>query len=266
LIERGELTFTQKVTNAVAAGAAGVIIYNNVDGPFAATSDDLDIPAVAISREDGLTLVAQLDTVATATIDVPPPARAAFNVIARPSGTTQCRTVSGGHYDSVPAVEGADDNASGTAAVIELARVTAANHLAGANCFVLFGAEEFGLFGSLAYVDSLSDTEINNLRAMLNLDVVGTGAAMTLIGSDDMVELARIEAGEANVEASPGDVPSGSASDHASFESAGVPVVFFYRHDPLIHTEQDAIDRILPASLEGTIRVAYGVLEALNTG
>jgi Zn-dependent M28 family amino/carboxypeptidase len=61
-------------------------------------------------------------------------------------------------------------------------------------------------------------------------------------------------------------VPSGSGSDHFSFERAGVPVVFFYRHDPLIHTERDAINRILPESLEDTIRVAYGVLEALNAG
>ncbi|HEY7498137.1 MAG TPA: M28 family peptidase [Vicinamibacterales bacterium] len=264
LIERGELTFTQKAQNAQDAGAGGVIIYNNQDGPLIAPSDALDIPAAGITRADGMALIGRAGT--TAAVDVPPPADQAFNVIARPAGVTTCSTVTGGHYDSVPAVQAADDNASGTSGVIELARVAAANGLPGANCFVLFGAEEFGLFGSLAFVESMSDAELNGLRAMLNLDVIGTDVEMTLIGSDDMVELARIEAQEAGVEATRGNVPSGSGSDHFSFERAGVPVVFFYRHDPLIHTERDAINRILPESLEDTIRVAYGVLEALNAG
>jgi Zn-dependent M28 family amino/carboxypeptidase len=266
LIERGELTFTQKVTNAVDAGASGVIIYNNEDGPFTAASDPLGVPAVSIARADGVRLRDQVEAGVTATIDVPPAASAAFNVIARPPGTTECRTVSGGHYDSVPAFEAADDNASGTAGVIELARLAAANRLPGANCFVLFGAEEFGLFGSMAYVEEMSDAEINGLRAMLNLDVIGTEVELGLIGSDDMVELARVEAQEAGIEATRSQVPAGSGSDHFSFESAGVPVVFFYRHDPLIHTQADAIGRILPESLEDTVRVAYGVLEALNSG
>lgn len=266
LIERGELTFTQKVENAVAAGASGVIIFNNEEGPFTAASEPADIPAVSVSQEDGLRLREVALAGSSATIDVPPAASAAFNVIARPQGETTCRTVTGGHYDSVPAIEAADDNASGTAGVLEMARVAAARDLAGANCFVLFGAEEFGLFGSLAFVEGLSDAEVNGLRAMINLDVIGTEAELTLIGSPDMVELARVEADEAGVEATRGDVPSGSGSDHFSFESAGVPVVFFYRHDPLIHTESDAIGRIRADSIEDTVTVAYGVLEALNAG
>jgi aminopeptidase YwaD len=265
LIERGDLTFIKKAENAAEAGAAAVIIYNNEDGPFAGDAVGATLPIVSITREDGEALVAQLAASATeASIEIAAPASQAFNVIARPTGETSCTTVSGGHYDSVPAVQGADDNASGTGAVLELARVAAANRLPGANCFVLFGAEEFGLFGSQAYVESLGDAEVNGLRAMLNLDVVGTDAEMTLIGSDDLVELARVEAQEVGVEARAGSVPSGSGSDHFSFEQAGVPVVFFYRHDPLIHTEQDAIGRILPESLEETIRVAFGVLEALS--
>ncbi len=267
LIERGDLTFVKKAENAAAAGAGAVIVYNNESGPFAGDAEGTTLPIVAITRADGEAIKKMIASGgARASISISPPAREAFNVIARPKGVTACETVSGGHFDSVPGVEGADDNASGTAAVLELARVAAASRLGGDNCFVLFGAEEFGLFGSGAFVESMTDAEINGLRAMLNLDVVGTDARMSLIGSEDMVELARIEAQEAGVEATPGEVPSGSGSDHFNFEQAGVPVVFFYRHDPLIHTERDAIDRILPASLEETIRVAYGVLQALNTG
>lgn len=267
LIERGDLTFVRKAENAAAAGAGGVIIYNNEDGPLVANADGVTVPLVGISRGDGETAKRQLAPGGVqGSIEIAEPRGTAYNVVAKPTGVTSCRTVSGGHFDSVPVTTGADDNASGTAAVIELARVAAANKLPGANCFVLFGAEEFGLFGSAAFVEGLADSEVNGMRAMLNLDVVGTEAGLTLIGDDDMIELARVEAQEAGIEATAGEVPAGSGSDHFSFEQAGIPVVFFYRDDPLIHTQQDAIDRILAESLEETIRVAYGVLQALNKG
>jgi aminopeptidase YwaD len=265
LIERGTLTFADKATNAINAGAGAIIVYNNEEGPFFGDATDIGVPMIAITRDDGERIIQRLaagELQATVTVDAP--ASRAFNVIASPRGVTACETVTGGHYDSVPAVEGADDNASGTAGVIELARVVAARRLPGAHCFALFSAEEFGLYGSQSYVDALSDTELNGLRAMLNLDVIGTGADLTLIGSDDMIEVGRIEAGEVGVGASRGSVPIGAGSDHASFEQVGVPVLFFYRHDDLIHTEQDALGRIVPQSLEETVTIAFGVLEALN--
>jgi len=55
LIERGEITFAEKVATAYAAGAVGAIIYNNEPGNFYGTLDSPgDIPAVSISQEDGL--------------------------------------------------------------------------------------------------------------------------------------------------------------------------------------------------------------------
>ena len=84
-----------------------------------------------------------------------PPKGTAYNVIAKPKGAASCDTVSGGHYDSVPVTGGADDNAAGTASVLELARVVAAMKLTARHCFALFSAEEFGLFGSKAYVEQL---------------------------------------------------------------------------------------------------------------
>jgi aminopeptidase YwaD len=222
---------------------------------------------VSISREAGLAVKGKLAAgPLQASVSVLAPTGTSYNVVAKPRGVASCGTVSGGHFDSVPVTSGADDNASGAAAVIELARVAAANNLPGANCFALFGAEEFGLHGSAAFVGRLSDAEVNGMRAMLNIDVVGTTAGMTLIGDDDMVELARVEAQKAGIETTRSEVPDGAGSDHLSFQEAGIPVVFFYRPDPLIHTQQDAIGRIEPASLEETIRIAFGVLQALSKG
>jgi subtilisin family serine protease len=67
LIARGTLFFSEKVTNAIAAGARAAIIYNNEAGNFQGTLDSLGnwIPAVSISQADGLALLAALPTVAT---------------------------------------------------------------------------------------------------------------------------------------------------------------------------------------------------------
>ncbi|QGQ48341.1 S8 family serine peptidase [Metabacillus sediminilitoris] len=62
LMERGEITFTEKVLHAQQHGAKAVIIYNNVKGNFAGSLQiPIDIPAVSISKKDGLALIKQLE-------------------------------------------------------------------------------------------------------------------------------------------------------------------------------------------------------------
>ncbi|MCA1032107.1 S8 family serine peptidase [Bacillus timonensis] len=61
LIERGEITFTQKAMNARNAGAIGVIIFNNEQGNFEGSLEvELDIPVVSISKEDGTWLLQKI--------------------------------------------------------------------------------------------------------------------------------------------------------------------------------------------------------------
>lgn len=64
LIQRGTLTFAEKVTNAMNAGAVAVVIYNNVAGAFSGTLGETGswIPAVSVSDTDGATLLGQLGT------------------------------------------------------------------------------------------------------------------------------------------------------------------------------------------------------------
>ena len=54
--------------------------------------------------------------------------------------------------------------------------------------FVLFGAEELGLYGSRYYVENLSEAERHAIVAMINLDMVGVGQAWRFGGSDDLVQ------------------------------------------------------------------------------
>ena len=266
LIERGELSFGEKARNAVAAGAAGVIVYNNEVGSIVGNlGDRVGIPVAGIRRADGEALAARAAAgPVEATIVINNPQTTAYNVVAKPRGVPTCTTVTGGHYDSVPTTGAADDNASGTAAVLETARVAVARKLPGANCFVLFGAEEFGLYGSRDFVSDLTDEDLNALRAMINLDVVGLPKDLELIGSEDMVRQAGIVADSLGLASRQSFVPSGAGSDHLSFQDAGVPAVFLYRDDPLIHTPEDAFDRISPDSLAQTVEVAAGLLVELG--
>ena len=232
LIERGDNTFSEKAANATAAGAAGVIIYNNDSGSFnGQLSGDSRIPAAAVSREDGQALLDLVDAGATTvrlTVDTRTETRDSHNVVAKPPGK-QCRLVVGGHYDSVPAGPGANDNASGTATAIEMARAMAADGTLDPVCFVLFGSEELGLLGSDAYVRSLSPDEKAALKAMLNFDMLAVGDAWPLAGSQSVVSIAAQEADRLSIPHSADQLLGGrsGASDHASFINNGIPAMLF---------------------------------------
>ncbi len=266
LIKRGDLTFNEKVRSAVAAGAVGVIIYNNEAGRLFGEIDAVAIPVVAITQDAGEQLAQELAAGPLAVqMSVSSPRGTAYNIIARPRGVTTCTTVTGAHYDSVAVTGGADDNASGAATVLEVARVAAARKLPGANCFVLFSAEEFGLFGSRTYVERLAPDEVKSLRAMINLDVVGVSADLELVGDADVVDVARLQGQKVGVKAEPGALPRGAGSDHLSFREAHVPVVMLTRPDGLIHTPQDTTDRVKVSALADTVKITFATLAALNS-
>jgi Zn-dependent M28 family amino/carboxypeptidase len=106
--------------------------------------------------------------------------RSTVNVVATKRGTTRPDeiVVVGGHYDSVPGSPGANDNASGTATTLEAARVLAGIPTARTVQFVLFAAEELGLFGSAAFAAERRQGVV----AMINLDMVGWGERL-MVGS-----------------------------------------------------------------------------------
>ena len=86
-----------------------------------------------------------------------------------------------GHYDSIPSpfrdaeidAPGADDNASGTAVVLELARALAGEELDASVVFLATSSEEQGLYGAASFVDELVASGKLDVRAALNNDIVG---------------------------------------------------------------------------------------------
>jgi aminopeptidase YwaD len=273
LIKRGTLRFAEKVANAASAGAAGVIVYNEaadrVRGSLARPSD---VPAVTVSGDDGqrlLELLAAGPVVVRLAVDALTAERPSTNVVADLPGTqAEAGTVVfGGHLDSVPGSPGANDNASGSAVVLELARTLAQrdpSQRPQTLRFVLFGAEELGLFGSRYYVDSLPEVDRRAIVAMINLDMVGVGDAWRFGGSDDLVQRALGATTDLGERALPLRGPLSSASDHASFIDRGVPALFIHRvDDPNYHTGGDRPGLIDPKALGSAGTIALSVYDSL---
>ena len=111
LVERGLIRFSEKVRRLTEAGAVGAVIYNNSRGSFQGflSVGGGEIPAVAISREDGerlRELIATDEVQATVTVTVD--SRPSQNVLAEKAGSGQGVVVLGAHYDTVPGVQGAN--------------------------------------------------------------------------------------------------------------------------------------------------------------
>lgn len=267
LIERGDIPFADKVANAAADGAVAAIVYNHEPGGFAGSLRRRSpIPVVALDREQGLRLRERLAvgplTVEVA-VDASVVARESRNVVATRAGTQPCAIVVGGHYDSVPAGPGANDNASGTATVIELARVMATRPHPCTLHFIAFGAEEIGLRGSQQFVQALPETDRRAMRAMLNLDMVGVGTEWHIAGDDALVAHARAVAEALGVEARFASA-AGASSDHESFARADIPVLFVHRTpDPNYHSPRDLAEYVEPAALGVAGQLTLGVLERL---
>ena len=241
--DRGTLNFSEKYQNAKDAGAIGLIVVNNRPGPFSGNLTTLaEFPVVGVSQEDGAAVLEAAKAGGrTIAIDAPPTVgnTKALNVIAKPTPESTCQVVVGGHFDSVPGAPGANDNASGTANVIELARATAADGLDEGLCFAAFGAEESGLYGSEALIARFEEDGILP-RFMLNLDVTGIGNGVEVIGSSQAAKDALRIAKAAGIPAVPSSLPANSGSDHESFANAGVEVVFLTSGDfGTIHSPQD---------------------------
>tara|TARA_R110002073_G_scaffold30305_1_gene94697 strand:- start:298 stop:2160 length:1863 start_codon:yes stop_codon:yes gene_type:complete len=154
---------------------------------------------------------------------------------------------------------GADDNASGVAVLIELARLAAKKwQPARSIIFVAFTGEEASLLGSKHYINAAKAYPVDNITAVLNLDTVGRLGEnpVTVFGTGSARELKHILRGASFVAGIPVNaVPNDfGSSDQAAFIQAGVPAVQFFAsaHEDY-HSPGDVIDKI---DSNGLIKVA----------
>ncbi|HEX2180537.1 MAG TPA: M28 family metallopeptidase [Actinomycetota bacterium] len=186
LLQRGTCNFSVKADNAAAAGASGVIIFNEgnpgrtgvIDGTLSPPLRSLPVVGTTFAVGDNLRNGVQNGPTgvdARLRVDSVAETRTTVNVIAEtPEGAADNVVVVGAHLDSVSRGPGINDNGSGSATILEIAEEMSKVKPRNQVRFIWFGAEELGLIGSTFYVNSLSPAERGNIALMLNFDMVGS--------------------------------------------------------------------------------------------
>lgn len=183
---------------------------------------------------------------------VPVAAGRSANVVATPPAfdPTGPYAIVGAHLDTVAVAPGAEDNASGVAVVMELARMLPRDGLP--VVLVLFGGEEprgpgdLHHFGSKHYVAQMTGPERQNLVAMVSLDRVGVGRAVPVSAFDGTPTRVRDDlAAAARRLGIPTDVGFNTTSDHESFAVEGLPAARIGSVDYAEYHSADDLPRVV---------------------
>jgi Zn-dependent M28 family amino/carboxypeptidase len=185
LLQRGACTFELKAENAAAAGAVGIVIFNQGN---TADADRNGIPAVTLTANNtsgipmlgttyalGVTLAGTVGLEMRVFANTLRETKTTANVLAELPGKHPENVVMvGAHLDSVAEGPGINDNGSGSAAILEVAEQMTKVKPWNTVRFAWWTAEESGLVGSTFYVDSLSAAELDRIALYLNFDMVGS--------------------------------------------------------------------------------------------
>lgn len=189
------------------------------------------------------------------------------NIIATRIGTTLPDefVVVGGHYDSISPTPttlapGAEDNGSGTAAVMEIARISAGRNFERSVQFVLFDAEEQGLYGSAHFVDDAT-TSGRDIIAAITMDMVAfyqSRYSVRIEGQTPWEWLMTVMASQvsAHTQISYQKDYFSWGSDHVPFQQAGIPaflaIDYDYAEYSAYHQANDNWSQIVASAAIGT--------------
>lgn len=278
-LQPGEVAFTglgtcflwRKTVNARRAGASALVAQTSSSKRGVASATlavpRLGLPVVLMSRDvparDGDQV--QLD------VNAQTRRASTQNVIAEIGPGNGPVVMAGAHLDSVPNGPGIDDNGSGVATLLEVAR-TFGPRPPGRVRLAFWGAEEEGLIGSRRYVRELSQQERREIAAYLNLDMVGSPNAVPAVYSDGDPGLGRLLR-----RLHPGrerGVLVGNRSDSSAFEGQDIPINGIYTgaeepgpggkpRDPCYHLPCDTLANVNRAVLLEMARTASRALAEL---
>jgi len=283
----------EKYGRAVAGGAAGFLFVNHLPGMLAPTGslragELAQIPAVGLSHEDGFVVRRALRDGEAVELEMrltnrTEPATFSHVIGEVPGGRGDGHgddhvVVVGAHYDGHDISQGAVDDASGTALVMELARVFAplGEQLRSLGSrtlrFEAYAAEELGVLGSTRYVNSMSDADIAAVDFMLNLDgaALGSERGLALQGLKELTPLFASFSREMGYPLRLSNSVN-TASDHFPYVMRGVPTAFMgARRPPGVgrgfgHTKADTLDKVDEVELRESAMVAARLLLRLAT-
>jgi hypothetical protein len=284
-----------KVTDLQNKGATAVFVYNTsdvVDGLAFSGKEavvTLTIPVVYIKKEaaqkylsdESASLDIKLKT------DIGPKTRKGKNVVAYIENGAATTVVIGAHFDHLGMGEdgnsmartgeklvhnGADDNASGTAAVIELGRLLKASKKEQNNYLLIaFSGEELGLYGSKYFVEHPT-VELNKVAYMINMDMIGrlndSSHTVTVGGYGTSPYWGEAFAAKGKNSLYSGNLrfrydSSGTGpSDHTSFYRKDIPVLFYFTglHSDY-HKPTDDFDKINYAGQMNIVKHIHSLIE-----
>lgn len=182
-----------------------------------------------------------------------------MNVIAEKPGIPDYGTIYvGAHYDTAPYPgngPGANDNASGSSTLLEVARVLASQEFTPTLKLIAFSAEEDGLVGSRYFARHLPATERMTAIGMLNMDCVGIGDLLHI----DVCVAEHLEFAESLGIQADRFAVSGQCTDHRPFATLDIPALTFntlysdgHACGPDYHRPTDTPDKLEPAAIERT--------------
>ncbi len=282
----------KKVSNVSGKGATGLLIYNS-----SSIKDELrfepkakvetaKIPVIYISKEvkDKYLKDETSPVNINMRVSLTDKKRMGHNVIGYIDNGAENTVILGAHYDhlgygedhnslyvgATPQIHnGADDNASGSAALIELSKLIKKSKLKNNNyIFIAFSGEELGLFGS-KYFTEHPTIDISKANYMINMDMVGRlsdsthGLSIGGYGTSPMwgQELSENDKFLKIKFDSSGTGPS----DHTSFYRKDIPVLFFFTgaHSDY-HKPTDDADKINYTGEMQVIKYIYNVVDITN--
>lgn len=277
-----------RINDAVELGANAILFYN--DAPDMANDPPQDfhmklqpspVPVVFLTKSGFEKLGLDGDPVVIHT-DIIREEKTGHNVIGYLGNGKPYTVVIGAHYDHLgmggegslyrgePAIHnGADDNASGVAVMLQLAadlqNMPNAKH--NNYLFMAFSGEEKGLYGSNAW-SKHPTLPIDSLNYMINMDMVGrldsaSNLAINSIGtSPSWPGITKLKVGGLNIKTTEGGV---GPSDHTSFYLQGVPAIhFFTGTEPDYHKPSDDADKLDYPGMLRIARYMEAVITTLN--
>ena len=278
-----EAWIKNEVTTAASKGATSFIVYNtgsivdNIQFNKNDKSAAFSIPVIYLTAAG---LLYFTDPSATLNIQfkvqIVEKKRAATNVAAYINNGAANTVVIGAHYDHLGYNEdknaldtghvihnGADDNASGTSALLEIARLLQQKSPKHNNyLFLHFSGEELGLLGSKYWIEN--PTMPGAINYMINMDMVGrydTSHKLTVGGYGTSSKWSQIWKTVSTPLVVKFDSTGSGPSDHASFYRAGVPVQFFFTGShPDYHKASDDADKINYEATAQIVTLAYQMM------
>ena len=288
-----ELILTN-VKKARERGALAVIFYNSstINDKLSFNSKDKTekqaIPVLYISSEAAKKYFSDLSSTLhiKMKIDIGDKKRTGHNVVGLIDNGAEKTVVIGAHFDHLgygedgnsmirnmekPAIHnGADDNASGTAALIELARILDNSKARSNNyLFIAFSGEELGLYGSKFFTENPT-IDLSRVNYMINMDMIGrlndSSKVLTVGGFGTSPQWSKLVYSTTSLPFTIKIDSSGTGpSDHTSFYRKDIPVLFFFTG---LHTDyhkpSDDYDKINYAGEASIIEYINGIIDVAD--